>query len=48
MKSIFFQLIVLGKLWHFQPVDLKYLKIYIVFYNDQTVKIYIVYRLKLS
>lgn len=39
MKGIFIQLIALGKLRHFRSVDLKYTKFYIIFYNDQTIKI---------
>lgn len=35
----FFLLIALGQLWHFPSADLRYIKIYIVFYSDQTVKI---------
>lgn len=38
MKAIFL-LIALGQLWHFPSADLRYIKIYIVFYSDQTVKI---------
>lgn len=48
MKGVFSQLVVLGELRHFQSVDLKSRKVYMGLYNEQAVKISIVYRLKSS